>query len=172
MKTTVAWVALVVILITCSASARERPLQKHGSYPYCNVYADIACFGMAGGDLVTMSLHAYFLLYDIKLAGAIGAKVYVGEHAQISTAPFRTEVERCIDTSEPCKFVSRDEGGIWAIYVNQSGTQLELRIPPLRAADEGRAIDFVSGFRACITHASSVSCESDPLFADQVKLHR
>jgi hypothetical protein len=152
------------ILAARDASAEKHSTQQQSAYPYCNVYADIACFGIASGDEVTMRRPADFSLFDIRLAGGAVGTVYVGEHADISDAPFRNEAEQCIDTEKRCVFVSRANGGLWAIYIKASGTQLEVRIPQLGQAQEARAVDFLSGFKECATQIGSIICETTPLF--------
>ena len=99
------------ILAARNASAEKHSTQQQSAYPHCNVYADIACFGIASGDEVTMRRPADFSLFDIRLAGGAVGTVYVGEHADISNAPFRNEAEQCIDTEKRCVFVSRANGG-------------------------------------------------------------
>lgn len=158
---------LVSIILAWSASAEGRSADQHGAYPYCNVYADIACFGIANGDQVTMSLPADFLVYDFKLNGGVVGTIYVGNHANISDAPFRKEVEECVDSERRCNFVSHENSGIWAIYVNESGTQLELRIRGLEDSQGARARDFISGFRACTTQSGGITCKPESMFVER-----
>lgn len=158
-------------ILALSASSRASGLEKEAgsrhrnTYVYCNVYLGGACFGIAAGDEMQMTIPADYVRYEVQSADRRDAIVYYGYNQNIVDPALRDKFDECTATKEVCKLVIENGTGIEAVY---SGSREEstahLLLTGIDQTNKGRAREFVENFRPCKRVAYDLMCRNEPVF--------
>lgn len=158
---------LLATLVSCSAwGASGYPVERvspHKSkYIYCNVYLDYACFGIAAGDQLQMSLSADFTIYSISIGRVATGAIYYGRNPQWRGA---SNIKDCSKEQSGATCIYRDDSGIVDIlYAARQGAPF-IHIHLIGVATSGDIVsDFLANFRRCEPSAQSVQCTEDRVF--------
>lgn len=154
--------AMLLLVSGCGGSAGVVSAPRSGS-PYCNVYTDVACFGVGHGSAVTMSIPADFVLYDVTLADGVSARIYVGYNPQLSRFDAAVPCTAGGD-AEVCRFTRRPES--LDLLYNSEGSYMDVHVQGGVEAMKGAVVQkFLASFRPCREAGEGLSCSGERIFA-------
>ena len=154
----------LMFFASCAGSVGTARAQR-AKYIHCNIYLSEACFGVAQGDEVVLSIPADFLRYEIKLGGGIRSLVYSGYNPDIFDASLASSFEACLEAPGVCSYSSEDGTGIEAVYSgSRSESTVHVLIDDLNDSNRERAREFLSNFRPCKSHGQSLTCAETKIF--------
>jgi hypothetical protein len=150
--------ALGLIGVSWNASAAGGELLRKPPYVYCNVILHSACFGIDGGDKLTMSLPADFVLYRVEFSFGRSALIYVGNHPDVDRRR-GSDVSDCRAEHGFAKcFVRAHKGGkVELLGESYDGSFLHAIV----AEGEGREAEiesFIANIRGCTSQGDVVTC--------------
>jgi hypothetical protein len=152
-------VLLFLTLSSWSSSAQQQPSPTTGgSYVYCNVFASGACFGIAAGDSLTMSIPVDFVLYEVALSFGRKATIYSGYHP--STDAKSAEFKPCAQNRGflECRSRSLPGGGFEMLALsNENSPYLHVQVSGGEGNDAALQ-SFIGNIRACTRSPLQVSC--------------
>ncbi|WP_448096781.1 hypothetical protein [Luteibacter yeojuensis] len=165
LKIYLGFLLFMVCGIVVAASNQEQSAQvKASRYIYCNVYAGTVCFGISGGDELTMSLPIDFTIYDLTLPHSVKVRVYLGYNPKMdifeSAKPCGSEVE-----ATQCRYVTSTSK--WDILYAGKGTQPFVHIHIEGEGNDAKQVvhDFLGNFRPCSREGASIKCTDKRIFA-------
>lgn len=138
--------------------------EQQKSYLYCNVYAASACFGVAGGDVMTMRVPVDFVTYDLKLVGGVKVFIYSGYNPRQMPAPDTgSTVKKYSVPSGDYEYVMATDGKRVITYTprDSEAPLLQIVVDQIEASKNRLVADFLSGFRPCKSEADGVACDKD-----------
>lgn len=158
---------LALVNSSCALGVeKDEPVARRGTYVYCNVYLGEACFGIAAGDDMKMTVPADYVLYEIRSADNRNAIVYYGYNQSIVDPALNRKFESCTQTNEACVFVFSSGEQIEAIYSgDRKGSTVHLLLTGIDQANRKRADEFVENFRPCKRVGYDLMCQNSAIFA-------
>lgn len=150
-------------LVSACATAEHMPRPARSTYVYCNVYTTIACFGVAQGDRLQMTIPADFVHYELELGAGLRASVYVGYSPRPSSPDLVELFVRCSKTAKPCARIVNGRATLEALYW-EDGEAVHLTLLGLNDQNRNVAREFVDNFRRCSLRDHNPQCTDRPLF--------
>jgi len=146
-----------------SSSAETTPHQS--PYVYCNVYLDYACFGIASGDSVEMSIPADFTLYSVTLGADVKATIYDGNNPQ-DEAFKSPQSKSCAaaGSTGKCVYVKSNTTFDLLYQANAKASFIHLHLKGFKPSNMDDVNDFLANFRSCKPVNQNVQCTNDRIF--------
>ncbi|WP_367346181.1 hypothetical protein [Stenotrophomonas bentonitica] len=138
--------------------------EQQKSYLYCNVYEASACFGVAGGDVMTMRVPMDFVTYDLELVGGAKVLIYSGYNPSRVPAPDTVSTVKIYSVpSGDYEYVMAADGKHVITYTprDNEAPLLQIVVDQIGASKKRLVADFLSRFRPCKSDADGVACDKD-----------
>jgi len=153
--------AMLLLVSGCGGTAGV--VSPRSGAPYCNVYTDVACFGIGHGGAVTMSIPADFVLYDVTLADSVRARIYIGYNPQLSRFDAAVPCAAAGD-AEVCRFTRHPES--LDLLYNSDGSYMDVHIQGGTEEMKGAVVQsFLTSFRPCREAGEGLNCSAERIFA-------
>jgi hypothetical protein len=134
-------------------------------YPYCNVYLETACFGIAQGDQLKTEIPADFVLYNLDLAFGVHALIYSGFHPEPVSADWIVVQDLHSTDTVRLLLLSRSTDVYRLIYQKkEDDTITDVQLSGVSKENYGEVNSFIHNFRECHSEGMSVSCSDKRLF--------
>lgn len=157
---------VALVASSCASGVEKDVSPRHrDTYVYCNVYLGGACFGIAAGDEMQMTIPADYVLYVVKSADKRNAIVYFGYDASIVDPVLRNKFDECTATKEVCMLAIESGTGIEAVYSgSRDESTVHLLVTGILQTNKERALEFVENFRPCKRVTYDLMCRDEPVF--------
>lgn len=145
----------------CTPMPDSQEQQKR--YVYCNVYTASACFGIAGGDAMTMRIPADFVTYDVELIGGAKVLIYSGYNPSRMSAGEGSGMKKYTIPSGSYDYVLTSDGKHVITYTPSDNASPLLQIvgEKLGASQKGGFADFLHAFRPCKSNSAGAVCDKE-----------
>lgn len=147
-------------------SSRATNVSPHqGRYIYCNVYLDVACFGIASGDVLDMTIPGDFVLYTIDLGRKVKATIYSGNNPQDRIFESK-QARNCSKTTltEKCLYVKSTDALDLLYQPSPNVSFMHIRLTGTSASVVSDVKDFLENFRSCKSVGQSIDCTNERIF--------
>lgn len=156
-------IAGLIWTLSCNANPDQPPRQNR--YIYCNVYMDYACFGISGGDSLSMEMPSDFIIYSVNIKNEVKSDIYFGYHPQWRKD--RPEnVKNCSkkDDTIQCDYME-SIGKLDILYEIKSTNQfIHIQMSGIDRSHLHEVHEFLANFRSCSPAGQSIQCTDDRIF--------
>jgi hypothetical protein len=163
----IASISLFSMIFTSNvAHSGPLPGPDKGRYPYCNVYMNSLCFGIAPGERLSMDIGSDFVIYKVSLIKGASVDIYDGYNADSDDIKNDRSSIDCSIGKFKClsRNIGKDASEIFFNNEN-SGNEVFIKINGKNINNGDVINDFVHGFRGCERKAQSVMCADTKVFS-------
>jgi hypothetical protein len=148
-----------------SLSPADETTPHQSQYVYCNVYLDYACFGIASGDSLEMSIPVDFTLYSIGLGADVKAIIYNGNNPQDDAfKPSQSKQCAVTESTGKCVYVKSNSTFDLLYQANAKASFIHLHLTGLKPSNADNVNDFLANFRSCKPVNQNVQCTNERIF--------
>lgn len=152
--------AMSVILQLASATN----MKGQPTYVHCNVFSEIACFGIGLGDRLSMEIPADFVVYRVTLASGGQGTIYLGHSPSIDSEALSIKQSQCVANNIECQGSEYSSWGVESFYTSPSGLTLHLTMNFKEPEERVGAEEFLKNFRACERKGDVLRCAEASIF--------
>ncbi len=154
---------LLVSLAGLTTNAEAQINQEENRYVYCNVFLEIACFGISQGDNLNMQIPFDFLLYGIKFNFGGSAQIYSGFNPERIDSNSFLISSNCGRKSDSCNLyrVAQDR---YRLLFEVDGDFLDISLSGISKDNFKQFNSFLHNFRYCTPSGSGVLCAEERIF--------
>jgi len=158
---------LISINIPC-VSATMIDNSPSSDYLFCNIFMTSACFGIASGDEVEISMPVDFFLYKVRLSQGVFIQVYEGYNPKPIVDQDISAQQECASTKfKTCVLDIMKDGKYIVEYKHDNrSTEVQIAFQGITEGNKNKIKDFLGNFRSCIRIDDSVTCSQEKIFTN------